>query len=119
MNREIDEIRLAFNLFKKELRKVFYPFLNLIKLRKSQKAFHPNSAFEILEIDPKIFAIKRYTEDQTIYAVTNICAAEVSFSLPEKETPGPMTDLITGDGVPADSITLKPYQYAWLMPEDL
>ncbi len=99
--------------------RVFYPFLNLIKLRKSQKAFHPNSAFEILEIDPKIFAIKRYTEDQTIYAVTNICAAEVSFSLPEKETPGPMTDLITGDGVAADSITLKPYQYAWLMPEDL
>ena len=98
--------------------RVFYPFLNLIKLRKGQEAFHPNSAFEILEIDPKIFAIKRYTEDQTIYAVTNICAAEVSFSLPEKETPGPMTDLITGDSVAADSITLKPYQYAWLTNPD-
>ncbi len=42
--------------------RVFYPYLNLIRVRKSQKAFHPNAAFEILEIDPRIFAIKRYAE---------------------------------------------------------
>jgi hypothetical protein len=29
-----------------------------------------------------------------------------------------MTNLITGDSVAADSITLKPYQYAWLTNPD-
>ena len=42
--------------------RVFFPYLELIKTRKKQPAFHPNAAFEILEIDPKIFAIKRYTD---------------------------------------------------------
>jgi glucosylglycerate phosphorylase len=94
--------------------KVFYPYLNLIKIRKGQKAFHPNAAFEILEIDPRIFAIKRYTEDQTVYALTNVSAAEISMSLAAEVTPAAMTDLITGVTVNTDLLTLKPYQYVWL-----
>ena len=94
--------------------KVFYPYLDLIKKRKNQKAFHPNAAFKILEIDPKLFAIKRYSEDQTIYAVTNISAYKISFSLPKEKASILMTDIITGETVNTDSLTLKPYQYVWL-----
>jgi sucrose phosphorylase len=94
--------------------RVFYPYLNLIKIRCGQKAFHPNAPFEILELDSRIFAIKRDADDQTVYALTNISAAEISLSLSEKVTPGRMTDLITGDTVNTDLLTLKPYQYAWL-----
>ena len=91
---------------------VFYPYLNLIRLRKKQKAFHPKAAFEILEIDPKVFAIKRYTEEQTVFAVTNISAAEVSLTI--EGTPDQMKDLITGGNVNPKQFSLKPYQYVWL-----
>ena len=98
--------------------RVFYPYLNLIKIRKRQKAFHPNAASEILDVDRRIFAIKRYAQDQTIYALTNISAAEVSLSLTDKDLPGRMTDLITGDAVNTSALTLKPYQYVWLAAND-
>ena len=98
--------------------RVFYPYLNLIKIRSGQKAFHPNAPFEILELDSRIFAIKRDADDQTVYALTNISAAEISLSLSEKVTPGRMTDLITGETVNTDLFTLKPYQYAWLTADD-
>jgi sucrose phosphorylase len=98
--------------------RVFYPYIDLIKTRKKQPAFHPNAAFEILEIDPKIFAIKRSAEDQTVYALTNISATEISLSLPGKVTPDRMTDLITGEILNTDLFTLEPYQYVWLTADD-
>ena len=98
--------------------RIFYPYLDLIKVRRSQKAFHPNSDFEILEIDPQIFAIKRYCEDQTIYALTNISSTETTVSLAEIDISDRMTDLFTADKIDSKSLTLKPYQYTWLTTED-
>jgi glycosidase len=98
--------------------RVFYPYLNLMKVRRTQKAFHPNAGFEILEIDPKVFAIKRYCEDQIIYAFTNISSAETTVSLTGEETSDRMTDLFTAESIDSKSLTLKPYQYAWLTTED-
>jgi sucrose phosphorylase len=98
--------------------RVFFPYLELIKTRKKQPAFHPNAAFEILEIDPKIFAIKRYTDDQAIYALTNISAAEISLSLPEKIIPDLTMDLISSETVNTGELILKPYQYVWLTAND-
>jgi sucrose phosphorylase len=96
--------------------KVFFPYLDLIKLRKKQPAFHPNGAFEILEIDPKVFAIVRTVADQTIYAVTNISSGLVSVSLSGNHVPSRMVDLISGETVATDGIKLNPYQYVWLSP---
>jgi sucrose phosphorylase len=97
--------------------RVFFPYLHLIKIRKKQPAFHPNAAFEILEIDPRVFAIKRYTKDQTIFAVTNISSRQISVSLAEEEASKQVTDLISGDRVSIESFELKPYQFVWLNPE--
>jgi len=94
--------------------RVFFSYIDMIKIRKKQQAFHPNAAFEILEIDPKAFAIKRYSEEQTIYALTNVSSQDVSVSLTGDEVAAQMTDLITGEQIYTDSITLKPYQYMWL-----
>jgi sucrose phosphorylase len=94
--------------------RVFYSYIDLIKIRKKQQAFHPNADFEILEIDPKVFAIRRYCKEQTIYALTNISSKDLSVSLLGNEVAGQMTDLITGERITTDSITLKPYQYVWL-----
>ncbi|UCE51071.1 MAG: alpha-glucosidase C-terminal domain-containing protein [Desulfobacterales bacterium] len=96
---------------------VFFPYLNLIKIRKKQPAFHPNAAFEIIDVDPKVFAIKRYSKDQVIYALTNISSQQISVSLLAERKPKRMTDLLTGEKVSSESFQLKPYQFVWLNPE--
>ncbi len=95
--------------------RVFYPYIDLIKTRKKQPAFHPNADFEIFDIDPKVFAIKRSCQDQILYAVTNISSSDVPVSIPAEGTDGRMTDLLSSQSFVAGDITLKPYQYCWLI----
>jgi len=97
--------------------RVFFPYLNLIKTRKKQKAFHPNAGFEILQIDPKVFGIKRSGKGQTIYALTNISSKPISVSLSETASTDQTTDLITGKTVNTAAFNLNPYQYMWLEEE--
>jgi sucrose phosphorylase len=98
--------------------RVFYPYANLMKVRRAQKAFHPNAGFEILEINPQVFAIKRYCEDQTIYALTNISSSETTVALRGPEISDPMTDLFTEAKIDPQSFVLKPYRYAWLTAQE-
>ncbi|MGD2187332.1 MAG: alpha-amylase family glycosyl hydrolase [Desulfobacterales bacterium] len=94
--------------------RVFFPYLNLIKIRKKQNAFHPNAGFDILQIDPKVFGMKRYGKDQTIYALTNISSEAVAVSLSGIASADQTTDLITGETVNTEFFNLRPYQYVWL-----
>jgi sucrose phosphorylase len=94
--------------------RVFFPYLDLIKTRKKQSAFHPNAGFEILQIDPKVFGIKRYSKNQTIYALTNISSITISVSLAGTASTDQATDLITAETVNTAAIKLNPYQYMWL-----
>ena len=98
--------------------RVFFPYSNLIKTRKKQSAFHPNAGFEILELNPTVFGIKRYSKDQTIYALTNISSKPASISLSGAITTDQTTDLITGETVNTASFDLNPYQYMWLEDKD-
>lgn len=94
--------------------RIFHPYINMIKVRKEQPAFHPNAGFEILSIDPKIFTIARYGKDQTIYALTNISSLQVSCTLKGGGVPPMMKDLLTGERLSVDSLRLNPYQFVWL-----
>ena len=94
--------------------RVFFPYLDLIKTRKKQSAFHPNAGFEILQIDPKVFGIKRYSKNQTIYALTNISSKTISVSLSGTAASDQTTDLITAETVNIAAFNLNPYQYMWL-----
>jgi sucrose phosphorylase len=96
--------------------RVFYPYVDLIKTRRKQPAFHPNAVFEILEIDPRIFAIKRAGSNQVIYALTNLSSSPVKFSIPEMKSSHLMKDLLTDEEFDARRINMSPYQYIWLMP---
>ena len=116
---EVDKVVSELNDPDSFRAKIFYPYSNMIKIRKRQPAFHPNSPFEILEIDSKVFGIKRYSPDQTIYALTNISADEVPVSLTGYKVSNQMNDLITGDQVNTASFSLKPYQYLWLSTADV
>jgi hypothetical protein len=61
-----------------------------------------------------VFAIKRSSKAQVIYALTNISSQESSVSLSAENISELMVDLFTGDATQPDSITLKPYQFMWL-----
>ncbi|MDY6793259.1 MAG: sugar phosphorylase [Thermodesulfobacteriota bacterium] len=93
---------------------IFYAYIHMIKVRKKQSAFHPNAGFDILHIDPRIFTIARYGEDQTIYALTNISSLQVSCTLKRGGVPPLMKDLLTGEMFSINSIRLNPYQFIWL-----
>jgi len=94
--------------------RIFFPYIELIKTRKKQSAFHPNASFEILEIDPKVFAIKRYCESQTIYALTNISSEHISVSLSGDKVLDRMKDLLTGKQFNTKSFVLNPHRFVWL-----
>lgn len=94
--------------------KVFFPYLNLIKTRKQQPAFHPNAAFEILDLDARMFAIKRSSDTQVIYALTNVSSREIAVDLTAEELPPSLVDLLTGEVVRPGPLDLKPYQFVWL-----
>ena len=117
INREklrIDKLISELNDPRSFRARVFFPYLNLIKTRRKQSAFHPNAGFEILNVDPKVFAIKRYSDKQTLYALTNISSQRLAISLAGWAAAGQTTDLITGEKINTASIKLNPYQYLWL-----
>ena len=111
---EVDKVVSELNDSGSFRAKIFFPYNSMIKIRKKQPAFHPNSHFEMLEVDSKVFGIKRYSQDQTIYALTNVSAEEVPVSLSGYDVTAQMTDLVTGQQIDTGAITLKPYQYMWL-----
>ncbi len=93
---------------------VFFPYHHLISIRRRQKAFHPNAAFEILTIDPRVFALRRDNDGQVLYALTNVSSSPVSVSVPGTDVPERMTDVLTGEDFTTQSLELRPYQYVWL-----
>jgi len=93
---------------------IFYRYIEMIKTRRKQPAFHPNADFEILGIDPRVFVIARYAKDQELYAVTNISSKRITASLSSVGAPVRMKDIITGEIFRTDALKLNPYQLLWL-----
>jgi len=94
--------------------KVFFPYLHLIKIRTRQSAFHPNAGFEVLSLDPRLFAIKRTSSDQTLFALINISSRPVHTALSEYTSEGQLRDLLSDETLNTKSIDLAPYRYVWL-----
>ena len=97
---------------------IFYRYIKMIKTRRKQSAFHPNAGFEILKINPQVFVVARYAEDQKLYAVTNISSKRVTASFSRAGAPVRMRDVITGEIFRTDALTLNPYQFLWLSTMD-
>ena len=94
--------------------RVFGPYTRMIRTRTQQPAFHPNADFEILDLGPRAFGIKRSAAAQTLWAVTNITPQTVGIDLSASGAAGKMNDLISGTTVDAASFELAPYQFIWL-----
>ncbi len=94
--------------------RIFEMYIDMIRIRTKQPAFHPKAGFGVLEIDPRVFAITRHGADQILYVLTNVTAQEIVVDLPESERLFLLEDLITGHRFNPEAIRLKPYQYVWL-----
>jgi glucosylglycerate phosphorylase len=119
--RTINREKLLIDALQKELRqegsirnRVFSRYMDLLKIRTTEKAFHPLGKQTILTISPSIFAIQRQSLDKLDYimAVHNVTDQIVRCDLP---IVGMWRDLhsdLVWDG--SNQINLQPYQICWL-----
>lgn len=82
----------------------------MLKVRQREKAFHPQAGQEVLETSAEIFALKRYTDSETIYCVHNIGTEAQALELPESF----FTDLLTGKSQEGSEVRLKALETRWL-----
>ncbi|MEM9481108.1 MAG: sugar phosphorylase [Verrucomicrobiota bacterium] len=89
--------------------------LELLRVRQRQPAFHPNAKHELLEIDPRIVAVKRVSRDeeqrQTILALTNVSSDPIDVET-EAESGGRF--VISGRPMSGPMVHLDPYEVCWI-----
>jgi sucrose phosphorylase len=119
--RTLNREKLTFDTVVSELNdpgsfrsRVFFPYLQMMRIRRLQPAFHPNADFEVLDIDRRIFCIRRRCKDQTLFALANLSAEEAPVSLPESAPGGRMEDVLSGKRFVVGRFLMRPYQYLWL-----
>ena len=86
LNRHVynyDDISNKLENIKSNTYKIFFKLLNLIEIRKKQKAFHPNATQYTLNLGKKFFAVWRQSHDkkQSIFAISNISTKRIHLDL--------------------------------------
>lgn len=87
---------------------VWHRYTELLRLRQTQKAFHPNTPQRVLDMHPGVFELER----GDLLAVFNVTNTPIQLDLPS----GQWHDLI-GNKRSRRTMQLSPYQVAWLIPE--
>lgn len=114
IKRRINREKLDFDKLSEELegdslrRKVLLRYKELLKIRKEQKAFSPNSAQEVLRIHPSVFALIRGEKDERILVLINVSDKKLSLTVPHKGT-----DLLSGEKTNTE-LAMEPYEYRWI-----
>lgn len=80
INRRINREKLDFCVLEKELgndsfrKSILTELLKVLDIRKDESAFSPNATQEVLFLDSRIFAIKRYNRvtQEVVYAMINV-----------------------------------------------
>ncbi|HBC87687.1 MAG TPA: sugar phosphorylase [Lentisphaeria bacterium] len=118
INREI----LKSNELEKELgnpgsvrAKVANEYRRLLKIRSGCKAFHPGSPQEVLKLHPKLFCLRRWTEDGSdeLFAIHNISSEEVICRLPDS-IEGAYRDLLKGEVFKSGEVSVPAWTALWL-----
>jgi sucrose phosphorylase len=105
---------------------VFYDYLNLLRHRADQPAFHPQGSQQIIFCHDALFAVLRSSVDgrSHILCFQNVANQVVEISLNISDLPlaeaTTLTDLINNQSYSVGEeqnlfITLAPYQVAWLL----
>ena len=99
---------------------VFERITTLLKLRRKQKAFHPNAIQFTMQLGLEIFGLWRQSIDreQSIFSISNITneARELELANINLVSTESWTDLISGEEIQEGQkfLRLEPYQTVWL-----
>lgn len=118
-NRTINREKLQFDELQKQLAdetslrlKVFNKFSDLLKIRRRTSAFHPYGRQKILDLHPSIFTVERISPDEKsrVLCLQNVGSQSFDFSTNYESA----IDLFTNQPLSVTTITLQPYQVAWI-----
>ncbi|WP_062269702.1 alpha-amylase family glycosyl hydrolase [Endozoicomonas arenosclerae] len=115
INRRINREKLELNQLETELAQsgslrslVYQELTRLLSIRKTLKAFSPDSAQKVLDLGKGVFALQRGEGLESITFAVNMTSDEQAIELGSDGI-----DLVSGDGVGRE-LTLKPYQFVWV-----
>jgi len=89
--------------------RIYNQYIELIKIRKKEKCFHPNAKMRVVDVDSRVFAYKRVNENETILVLNNLSRDKVYIENNDK-----LLDIISREVEKGGEIELKPYQMKWL-----
>ena len=106
--------------------KVFYEYRRLIQIRSRYKAFHPDGEQVIYDLNDKVFALKRTSQDhgESVISISNFTGDNIEVTvgghIPELNGSSEWKDLIRGDHFTGgeEPLPLDPYQTVWLYREN-
>ncbi len=84
-----------------------------IKLRKSNKSFHPNCNQQIIDLGSKLFCVSRNNGE--LISISNISSKAIKIHPGSKLANTQYLDLISGLEIYIESIVMEPYQTVWLV----
>lgn len=126
-NRSINRHRWQFPALQQELSsdsshhaQVLLRMNHLLKIRKSQPAFHPNATQFTLQLNDQLFGFWRQSIDrrQSIFCISNVADSAQHIRLSDINLIGTdeWTDLISGQTINESDefIDLSPYQTVWI-----
>jgi len=125
-NRSINRARWRYSELVRQLdnskttsSRVFNQYRHLLRVRKTQQAFHPDTPQQVLVLEDGLFGLVRKTEEpqNTVYMVANCSEREFTVKLSDLAGKSVFKkscyDLISGAEF-KETIAVKPYQTFWI-----
>ena len=93
---------------------IFQEIIRRLHIRKEHSAFSPRASQEVLELDPKVFALIRENKEtqETIYVLINVSTEKITLKIEDLKG----MDLLSGTQIQS-MITLNPMQAMWIHSE--
>jgi sucrose phosphorylase len=106
---------------------VFAAYRRLLNARQANRAFHPNSKQQVLQLNDRVFALHRTSHDSNsqVLCLHNVSDQQQKLRISRTEQdlpPGEWRELLTGESLRADqehiTLTVPPYAVWWLSIRD-
>ncbi|MCH9813244.1 MAG: sugar phosphorylase [Epsilonproteobacteria bacterium] len=94
---------------------IYRSYKQLLFIRKSEKAFNPYAAFEFIDLDERLFIIRKIAQNgiDEVLAVHNFSDKSVISALPDFVEENAV-ELLKNEKIIDNKIKLKPYQVMWI-----
>ena len=119
--RSINREQLTYNQLAAELKnpeseraRVFQAYRHMIQVRKRQSGFHPHADLQVLQLDDRVFALKRMHADQTVFALTNMSADHLNIDICTETKAPELKDFLSGRMAATNAVDMGPYDVLWL-----